>query len=668
MWRTAACQQLKDPLCPSIVRSTVGELLLLMTYVPENEPKAVLGLTRSSDDGRTWSAPVAVFTCPQGIPRALGTLTHLQSGRLIAPFHDEGAVRMLVSEDDGATWHASDPIDCAPLHDATPYSRIVEINGELLSPMFGHIVEAGRPAACSGLMRSNDGGKTWHDFSVIACDRSKGNVEYGPTAVYVSRSGPLLAMITVKDRFLYRSISTDAGHNWSVPEQRLVARNPALAPIGTTLVCVNQEPPATPHQPSRAIVRVQFSENLFDSWRCDRMLDQSIKGEYFSAVALDEDRLLLVHDRGRFKPEGRGTPVTGGIEVALMQRNPAAPSPPNKLIASTKRDQWELLKTFQIQMKSDFGDLTQAPDGTLYMSSAGRLYASTDDAMTFHQIAEMPHQGNVSILQSGRWIISACEWKIEDWNGKREHYIGADGYLYEKLTDVKGTNDLWTYYSDNRGKTWHKQPMDFQPLVWALPHKCFEDSDGTLIMPVYGCLSEEDTQGRVDCCGIFRSTDAGKTWGDFTSIAYDRQHKQIAYNELAIQPMPDGTWVAVIRTEWRNHHGGEAASSSTCFSRDHGRTWTKPQFAFIGAVPVLRLLPDGGLACATSLWKVRFSYDGGHTWSRELPSHTNHYPSMQVLGQDRLLLHDTGSDAKACKYRRIPCASRKSRTAEKSTT
>ena len=64
--------------------------------------------------------------------------------------------------------------------------------------------------------------------------------------------------------------------------------------------------------------------------------------------------------------------------------------------------------------------------------------------------------------------------------------------------------------------------------------------------------------------------------------------------------MSDGTWVAIMRTEWCGHDNGEAASSSVSFSTDPGRTWTKPAFAFIGAVPHTKLLPDGALLVATS--------------------------------------------------------------------
>ena len=68
-----------------------------------------------------------------------------------------------------------------------------------------------------------------------------------------------------------------------------------------------------------------------------------------------------------------------------------------------------------------------------------------------------------------------------------------------------------------------------------------EESDGTVVLPVMGSLSDEDSSSRIDCIGLFRSTDSGQTWGDFSLVAYDKQDRDIAYNEYEIQPMPDGT-------------------------------------------------------------------------------------------------------------------------------
>ena len=267
------------------------------------------------------SEPRTAYKSGEADPKALGTLTRLACGKLTAAFVESpGVVRMLTSEDGGATWTATGAVDCSPLEQACPSGRLVEIKDELLMPLFGNLPAGGKQVSCSGLLRSADGGKTWGPFTEIACDRDEGKVEFGPTAVHADPSGKMLALISAGDTYLYRSLSSDGGRTWSSPEQRLLACKPALAAVGPTLACVDQD------SQTRGVMRVQFSDDLFDGWRCDRMLDQDLKGEHASAVGLDEDRLLLVHDRGGFKPEGRGTPATKGIEVALMQRNPAAPA------------------------------------------------------------------------------------------------------------------------------------------------------------------------------------------------------------------------------------------------------------------------------------------------------------------------------------------------------
>ena len=58
MWRTAACtnEQVKNPRCPSIVRNSRGELLLMFTDGATTTSPASLGLAKSGDEGKSWSA------------------------------------------------------------------------------------------------------------------------------------------------------------------------------------------------------------------------------------------------------------------------------------------------------------------------------------------------------------------------------------------------------------------------------------------------------------------------------------------------------------------------------------------------------------------------------------------------------------------------------------
>ena len=443
----------------------------------------------------------------------------------------------------------------------------------------------------------------------------------------------------------------------------MLARNPALASVGGTLACVRRDVPVD------GLVRVQFSDNHFDSWRCDRMLDQDIKGNSFSLLALDSDRLLMVHDRGGFPLEGRGTPARDGIEVAMMRRNPAVKPVTAKLIPSERRDSGELNERVTVPMATGLGETTVTPQGEFLAWSGGHIYRSQDRGRTFEVIADAPtadyNAGVFGELRSGRWLIVATDWSLlrpGNWDGNRESKNSDDGYAYFDLSGVNGVSRVWTYYSDDRGQTWHggRQPMELTPLVWANPYGRFiEEPDGTVVMPAYGCLTHDDTAGRIDCCGLYRSTDSGRTWGDFTLVFHDELDKEIAYNEFDVQPLPDGRWVAVIRTEWQTHHAGEAASASVSFSPDRGRTWDTPEYAFIGAVSDMALLPDGALAWVGSMNLARLSYDGGHTWSLEIPAHADigggtGYPGPELVDRNHLFMCGRWKGRRGCIYRRVP--------------
>ena len=664
VWRTAAANETTQPSKPSIALNSKGDLLLLLTHLPNGSPPGVLAVAKSNDGGRTWSQSETIHKSTQGIPKAPGTLTRLRSGKLVAPFAEGGEVRILSSDDDGTHWSVTDPLDCGPLQQAAPYGSLVELRDEVFMSVYGHQSLAGRDVSCSGLLRSRDGGARWGRFTEVACDRDEGKIQYGPAAVHANSNGQLLALISVGDRSVHRSVSDDGGRTWSIPQQKLLACHPALAQVGPTLACAVQD------TQSRGVVRVMFSENRFDSWRYDRMPDQDIQGENFSVVALDSDRLLVAHDRGDFKPVGRGTPVSEGIEIVMFQRNPGAPATRPTIIPTEKRDRWELAYQLpEFPFETGYGLTSVTPDGKLLAWSGDTIYEISDVGRKVTVAAKAPtgkdrsswDPGVFAVLRSGRWIVAAREQELTDWDGRRT-YVGRgdDGYDYYNYSGVKGLITFRPYYSDGRGKTWQggHSRANIEPLVWAHASGRFiETDDGTLILPVLGGLSDEDTSGRLDCAGIFRSTDGGVTWGDYTLVAHDTAHRQIAYNEIDIQPMPDGTWIAIIRTEWRNHHGGEAASSSVCYSNDQGRTWTKPEYIFIGAVPDLAPLPDGGLVCATSFSKLRFSYDGGQSWSRavnaHVSSHSASYPGVERLDDDHLFVFGRWRGRGGCIYRRV---------------
>ena len=180
-------------------------------------------------------------------------------------------------------------------------------------------------------------------------------------------------------------------------------------------------------------------------------------------------------------------------------------------------------------------------------------------------------------------------------------------------------NRVHVIYSDDNGQTWKGtgKPIaisDFE-YDWINPYGRFiEKNDGTVIMTLYGCLSAEDTRERLDFCGLIRSSDEGESWGDVSIVAYDKENRWTAYNEMNIAPIDDEFWVAFIRTEYRSSDNG-GGWMSRAVSTDGGHAWSDPELCTIGGAFGVDVLPDGGIVVGHSAG-FHFTYDMGRTWSR----------------------------------------------------
>ena len=201
-------------------------------------------------------------------------------------------------------------------------------------------------------------------------------------------------------------------------------------------------------------------------------------------------------------------------------------------------------------------------------------------------------------------------------------------------------NNTHVIYSDDKGKTWQdtEKPIDTSILDWTAGHSFMELADGTVVLIVYGCHTEKDTRMRLDCCGVFRSTDQGESWGDFSFVAYDKKDRRMAYSEIGIAPITDKLWVAFMRTEPRGT-GGFYSWMSRAISTNVGHTWSPPELCFTNSEPEVAILPDGGLAVQHS-HGMRFTYDLGRTWTRTIPC--DGYPKRTVLLDDNTLLSGSG--------------------------
>lgn len=176
------------------------------------------------------------------------------------------------------------------------------------------------------------------------------------------------------------------------------------------------------------------------------------------------------------------------------------------------------------------------------------------------------------------------------------------------------------YYSDDDGLTWKIGDRIETPL--AVRNQGYAggellEIDGTAWLGFQGALTQEEAKLGTYSAFFLRSRDSGKTWGEPTVLIRPGGHCVLAA-EPTLTKLDDGTLVALVRY---HGEGDKAAATVRVESRDDGKTWSKPVHQFVGAMDCLRSLPGGGLMVShvsTAGIVVRFSYDDGWTWTREV--------------------------------------------------
>ena len=189
------------------------------------------------------------------------------------------------------------------------------------------------------------------------------------------------------------------------------------------------------------------------------------------------------------------------------------------------------------------------------------------------------------------------------------HTYNAEG----KWDRTAGKYVLYYVLSTDGGKTWSKKIALCPDLLHnGSPFgRIIALRDGTALMQVYTwkTQSKEPVTAKLKfkrpCVGILRSTDNGRTWGDWSLVA-------TGANEIALVEMPDGRLVAAMRS----------SGVSVCESADKGRTWSKPQAVTkTGEIPPdLWLLRSGALLMVYGCRlepkgaQAILSDDAGKTW------------------------------------------------------
>jgi hypothetical protein len=410
---------------------------------------------------------------------------------------------------------------------------------------------------------------------------------------------------------------------------------------------------------------------------------------YPSVLPLDQDRLLVAFgepQRGTFYVEGsdheslkipwdkeritavfyRRVKVEGELAPPLADR-PQRPA--GRWVLSERR------------VVDDLGGLAQTPDGDLLGEVAGKIQRSSDGGRSWEEVqdASIPPggMGAFGVLRSGRWLAAAPQWRnldISEHPNRNSSVVRMGvrgGYpLFKEGADLRDPS-LVVSYSDDEGRTWQAGKPFKGPFQWILNSVChfIECADGTIALPVNGCVTNEEGDSGSSSNGVIRSKDGGRTWGDFSFVFRTRPkgptdfQPEPRYTEMDIIALPNGHWVAFSRTESIMAGPRGWGDTELVLSTDLGRTWRKTGGSLV-MVHQQRgvMLSDGGIAITyrpTTRHKpaVLISYDEGRSFDYGLAGPPQTINAFAIAADEFVVFAEPKSyrsDATAAYYRWKP--------------
>ncbi|MDW5598676.1 sialidase family protein [Conexibacter stalactiti] len=324
-------------------RAANGDILVTYNTDGDSIRGASVWLTRSTDEGRTWSTPTQILRplwYANGSSNSALGITRLRDGTLLmaasesivhTPYTDrESVTYILRSTDDGVTWSgAGAPIRLpTPMYYNATYGKFVELpSGVVLMPIWGAPAAPPTPGGVeratpwqSGVLRSFDGGRTFTDYRLIGKDdvgppafaNPNGNWPNNVTETSIAalRDGRLLAVMRTDStlntarRYLYLSWSSDDGATWTEPHASIeqgtghavttAPCTPSL-PAGRTKLVMGSHDPAT----NALMTRVSYDGGVSWSGHVPLQNPDGTSGYsiYPDFVPLAGNKLLAVYGR-----------------------------------------------------------------------------------------------------------------------------------------------------------------------------------------------------------------------------------------------------------------------------------------------------------------------------------------------------------------------------------
>jgi hypothetical protein len=198
---------------------------------------------RSIDQGRTWSAPWVIY-CQPDQDTGFGMLTTLSDGRIacIGQVRSSGPATagawcgVMFSSDQGETFGPVIPVPFTFTSWAYAAGNLTELDdGTLLALGYGQ--DTGATITTTRLMRSTDGGYSWHTETTVMDDGAR---PFNEGIIDRCPDGRLMALVRCEEtgfRRIFRTYSTDDGLTWSTRQPIVTGwGRPAWLPLSTGAV------------------------------------------------------------------------------------------------------------------------------------------------------------------------------------------------------------------------------------------------------------------------------------------------------------------------------------------------------------------------------------------------------------------------------------------------
>jgi hypothetical protein len=300
---------------------------------------------------------------------------------------------------------------------------------------------------------------------------------------------------------------------------------------------------------------------------------------------------------------------------AIDQRSFAItiPDPQNRL-AVTVEDSCEFLPG------THFGRFLKLKDGTLFCEDK----VSTDRGRTWqtgtHNFGVGGEQLSDGTVIGMTYRCLPTE-KDDGWYLCERSILNDDGQTFRK-------DQARVFVPEAKpamGHGPHKGPLFMRSII--------ERKDGSLVALMAGWFKSDTAlcpygRGRpYSRTYVCESNDRGETWQYLTTIGYDQIGSE-GYNEASMRKLPNGEWLAVLRTGSEKDFKCHDNPIMWSVSADEGRIWSEPERTGVeGAYPSLAVLSDGLLAMTYGRpgAMLIFSHDNGRTWTDQTVVDTTPY-------------------------------------------